>query len=323
MLTIKQIFELGLKMGIKADPRGQKGIKEYLERVKKDYEDMKPKERNYFDKEQLANPYNDSRIHAGKPETKVERVMAGIDIDEGEILLASQLSEKPRGKKIDLVISHHPVGKSLADLHSVMDMQIEVFVQAGVPVHMAEKIMEERIKEVGRGLHPINHYQLIDMANLLKVNLMNTHTITDNLVNDFLIKHIAKRKPKLVGDLIDVLLEIPEYQEAKKRSAGPTIFSGDPKHRVGKYLIEMTGGTSPSEKVYKELSHYGISTTIGMHMKDTARKLAGKYNMNVVIAGHMASDSLGMNLFLDEIEKKGIEIVVCGGLIRVSRNKKK
>jgi polysaccharide deacetylase 2 family uncharacterized protein YibQ len=44
--------------------------------------------------------------------------------------------------------------------------------------------------------------------------------------------------------------------------------------------------------------------------------------MNIVIAGHMSSDSLGMNLWLDELEKRGIEIVPCGGLIRVSRVKK-
>jgi len=35
----------------------------------------------------------------------------------------------------------------------------------------------------------------------------------------------------------------------------------------------------------------------------------------------MSSDSLGMNLFLDELEKRGIEIVPCSGLIRISRIK--
>jgi hypothetical protein len=33
----------------------------------------------------------------------------------------------------------------------------------------------------------------------------------------------------------------------------------------------------------------------------------------------MASDSLGVNLFLDELEKKGIEIVPISGLTRVKR----
>jgi hypothetical protein len=41
--------------------------------------------------------------------------------------------------------------------------------------------------------------------------------------------------------------------------------------------------------------------------------------MNVVIAGHIASDSLGMNLFLDELEKQGIEVITCGGLMRIKR----
>ena len=36
----------------------------------------------------------------------------------------------------------------------------------------------------------------------------------------------------------------------------------------------------------------------------------------------MSSDSIGMNLFLDELEKKGIEIIPVSGLIRVSRAKK-
>jgi len=58
-------------------------------------------------------------------------------------------------------------------------------------------------------------------------------------------------------------------------------------------------------------------------MKDDSHKVVTEHNLNVVIAGHMASDSLGINLFLDELEKKGVEIVPCGGLIRVSRLKKK
>jgi hypothetical protein len=35
----------------------------------------------------------------------------------------------------------------------------------------------------------------------------------------------------------------------------------------------------------------------------------------------MAADSIGANLFLDEIEKKGVRVVSCSGLIRVRRNK--
>lgn len=321
MLTIKQIFDLGLKVGMAADPRGQKGVKKYLDRTKKEYDELKPDEKKYFDTDRLTNPYDDSKIHVGNPDKKVTRVLSGIDIGPGEILLASQLNE--RGKKIDLIIGHHPIGGSLASLHSVMDMVVEVYEQLGVPVHVAERVMDERIREVSRSVHPSNHYQIIDLAKALDIDVINTHTITDNLVQKFLDEFISKRKPETIGELLKILLEIPEYQEAKKRGAGPKIFAGNPKNRVGKFLVEMTGGTNPSNKVYQELSRAGVSTIIGMHMRDDAMEKANESHMNVMIAGHISSDSLGMNLFLDELEKKGIEIVPCSGLTRVSRNKKK
>lgn len=321
MLTVKQVFALGLKLGMAADPRGQKGVAEYLAQTKKEFDNLKPKDRAYFDQERLTNPYSDSRIHVDDNKTQVKRVISGIDIGGDEILLASQLAE--RGKKIDLVIAHHPLGLGYAGLHDVMDMVVEIYVKAGVPVHVAEKIMEERIQEVGRGVHPVNHYRVVDLAKLLKVNFMNTHTFADNLVEKYLVEYLAKKKPRVLGDIVDALLEIPEYQEGKRQGAGPMIFAGNPKHRVGKYLVEMTGGTEPGAKVYKELSNYGISTIVGMHMKDESRKSANESNMNVVVAGHISSDSLGMNLFLDELEKKGVEVIPCGGLIRVSRVKKR
>ncbi len=63
----------------------------------------------------------------------------------------------------------------------------------------------------------------------------------------------------------------------------------------------------------------GIGTVVGMHLSEEGKKEAEAANINVVIAGHISSDSLGMNLFLDQLQKQGIEIISCSGLIRVSR----
>ena len=266
MLSVKQVFELGIKVGIEADPRGAKGIKKYLDRMKNEYDDLKPQDKKYIDPETLTNPFPDSTIHVDNGKTNVKRILAGIDVDAGEILTASQLGE--RGKKIDLVISHHPKGKALANLHAVLEMQSDIFHSFGVPVHLAEKIMEERISEVGRGVHGINHYQTVNLAQILGVNFINTHTITDNLVNQFINEYLNRKKPDTVRDLMETLMEIPEYQIARRHGAGPKIFSGGLNNRVGKFLVEMTGGTEPSDKVYELFSHSGISTIVGMHMRE-------------------------------------------------------
>ena len=88
-------------------------------------------------------------------------------------------------------------------------------------------------------------------------------------------------------------------------------------------LTEITGGTEGAVGIYEKMSQAGIGTIVGMHMAEDRKKEAQKNHVNVVIAGHMSSDSLGMNLFLDELEKRGIEIVPVSGLIRVNRGRRK
>jgi hypothetical protein len=142
------------------------------------------------------------------------------------------------------------------------------------------------------------------------------------LVARYLKNEIEKRKPEYVEDILKLLKEIPEYQEAIKRGMGPALFSGQPENRCGKIaLTELTGGTEGTPKIYEKLAIAGVGTVIAMHLSEEHKKEADAANINAVIAGHISSDSLGMNLFLDELEKNGVEIIPCFGLTRFSRNK--
>jgi putative NIF3 family GTP cyclohydrolase 1 type 2 len=159
------------------------------------------------------------------------------------------------------------------------------------------------------------------MAKIINIPIMNIHSPADNTVFNFVDELIIRKKPENLGEIIEILKEVPEYREALRLHAGPVIFSGDEKSRSGKIIITMTGGTSGSDKVYERMSHYGIGTEITMHIKEKDREEANKHYVNVVIAGHISSDSLGMNIILDKLEKSGIEIIPCSGLIRHSRNR--
>lgn len=315
-MTIKEIYNLAIQMGVRVDFRGEEGIKKFLENKKKQYEKMDEKEKEELDKEGLVNPYLDSRIYHIAEDKEVKRVLAGIDIEPAEILMAKEIGD------IDLIIAHHPLGKGLAHLADVMDLQCDVLNFYGVPINIAEGLMKERIDEVARGVNSANHQRTVDAAKIFKTNLINSHTPCDNLAAKFLKDLVEEKKPERVGELIDLLKEIPEYREAMKIGAGPKIFVGDKENRCGKIaLTEVTGGTEGSPKLYEKMANAGIGTVVGMHISEEHKKEAEASHINVVIAGHMSSDSLGMNLFLDELEKRGIEIIPCSGLIRISRTK--
>ena len=288
-----------------------------MKRKKEKYERLTEKEREEFDKEALENPYLDSRILNISQDKEIKKIMVGIDIEPAEILLAKEIGN------IDLIISHHPLGKGLANLADVMELQCDVLNQYGVPINIAEGLMKERIEEVARGVNAINHQRTVDVAKILGFNLICLHTACDNLAAKFLKDRIEKADSLMrIEDLLNLLKEIPEYREALKFGAGPKIFVGDLERRCGKIaLTELTGGTEPTPKIYEKMAQAGIGTIIGMHMREESKKEAEAANINVVVAGHISSDSLGMNLFLDELQKRNIQIIPCSGLIRISRLK--
>lgn len=317
-MTTQEIYRLAVLLGVKADLRGEDRVKKYLSRIKEKYNRLEKAEQQEFDQEKLTNPYADTRVLVDNQKSAVNKIMVGIDIDGQELLLADRLGD------IDLVISHHPTGKALANLHRVMDLQSQVLANYGVPINVAEGINKARIAEVGRKVAPINHNRSVDIAKILQLDLMTTHTIADNLAAKYVIKAISYHQEKLetVGDVIKLLKQIPEYKQAIKYSAGPKIFVGDKENSCGRIAVtEFTGGTSGAKEIYKRMSQVGIGTIISMYMGEEYREEAQKHHLNVVVAGHMASDSLGMNLFLDELEKQGIEIIPVAGLIRIKRFK--
>ncbi len=301
-------------MGREADFRSAAAIQKLLARKKERFEKLPAEEKTGFDEESLNNPYSDTRILHLAQDKPIKKILVGIDIEPAEVLLARELGN------IDLIIGHHPLGRALADMHEVMELQSDVLAQYGVPINIAEGLTRERISEIARKFSSINHQQTVDVAKLLGINLMCLHTAADNLAAMFLKEKIEAQSGERLEDLMKFLKSIPEYQEAAKLGAGPKIFVGNPENRCGKIAItEITGGTEGSPKLYEKMAIAGIGTVVGMHLSEEGRKEAEAANINVVIAGHISSDSLGMNLFLDQLQKQGIEIVPCSGLIRIVR----
>lgn len=317
-MRLGEMYETAYRVGMAADPRGPEGVARVLERAKKDFDKLSEDERWEFDAECLANPYSDTRILYGDPETEVSSILVGIDLEVGEVLLADRLREK--GRPVDLMLAHHPEGRALARLEEVMGLQADVWRSFGVSIAYGDAVMSDRMAEVTRLLRPRNNEQTVGAAKLLDMPYMCCHTPADNNVNAF----VQARCDELgadsrVDELLDMLKSIPEYRQAVLEGTGPMIFEGNEKRRTGKIMVDMTGGTSGPVDSLAKLAAAGVGTIVGMHMGEEHRKRAKEEKINVVIAGHASSDSLGMNLIIDHYERQGVDVIACSGFTRVSR----
>lgn len=315
-MKLRELYQFVIEQGIAKDPRGAEAVRQTLADERARYERLSAEEKECFDVETLTNPYTDSRILNGTGDEEVGSAVVGIDVETPELLVADTL--RSRGKKIDLAITHHPEGKAYATFYEMIGMQAEIAHKLGVPINVAESMTDSRLKQVGRSVMGANHYRSVDAAALLGLPFISTHTVADNQVATYLQELFDSKQPRFVGDVLALLKEIPEYREAAKSGAGPEIISGGKDSRAGKVFVDMTGGTEGSKEILEKLADSGVGTIVGMHMSEEHYKNAEKHHLRVVIAGHISSDNLGMNLLLDAAEKKfgPLAITPCSGFRR-------
>ncbi len=321
-MTIKlgDIYNTAVRKGMAEDSRDAEEIGRLLDSLRKDYEKLDDDDREFFDTERLTNPYADTRICLGDPETEIRGLIVGIDMEVGEVLLADRMREK--GEPIDLILAHHPEGPGYANLHEVMGMQADLWANEGVSIAAADALIAPRAEEIRRKIMPVNHYRAIDAARLLGFASMSCHTPADNCVNSFVQRYLDDESPRTLDDVVKVLRALPEYGDAARKGYGPALVQGGGSARAGRIVVDMTGGTEGPKEALDRLARAGVGTLVGMHYSEEHRKAAEEYKLNLVIAGHISSDTLGMNVILDELERAGdIAIYATSGMVRVRRDK--
>lgn len=316
-MKIADAYRLAIETGMKNDPRPRCEVEKILDDAREEHSKMDSDKKQYFDEERLWNPYADSRFSWGDGDLDVAEAMWGIDIGTGEVLLADRLREKGRG--IGCIVGHHPLGSARTPFPEVMWLQTGMYSECGVPINVSEALMGPRVEEVLRGVMPANYNQAVDAARLLGIPIMNIHTPADNCVQKHLENLFEEDPPAYVGDIIDRLMRIEEFKIASKHNSPPKIIVGRKNGHCGKIAVKMTGGTSGPKEIYEKLAMAGVGTVVGMHFPESHIEEARRHHLNIVVSGHMSSDSLGINLIADEWQKKGLDVLPCSGLIRVSR----
>ena len=101
----------------------------------------------------------------------------------------------------------------------------------------------------------------------------------------------------------------------------PIVVVGSTKSNVGRVALVVAAGTNGGYPIAKLYYDHGISTVIYLHIDPVDAKLNDeKIRGNLIILGHLAGDSIGLNALADKIELEGVETVRMG-IISGSKNR--
>jgi putative NIF3 family GTP cyclohydrolase 1 type 2 len=245
------------------------------------------------------------------PGEGIRKLIMGVDMETQELLLAQQLG-------VDLVVSHHPkTGLPKTQFSKVMEIQIDKMMEFGVPINKAQKALQKMITSVEIGTHVSNYNRVGSAAELMKMPYMNIHMpadlITERFVQNYLDEKFAENPKANLGDICDALNEIREYKDALVK---PVIRVGSPNAFAGKIAVLMAGGTNGGSDVYKAYFEAGVGTIICMHVPEDVIKVVKEQNIgNIIVAGHMPSDSIGINKIIEAWEKSGVEVIKMSGIV--------
>jgi putative NIF3 family GTP cyclohydrolase 1 type 2 len=244
----------------------------------------------------------DSAIHVKGRE--ITKVLIAVDVTSAELMLAKSL-------RCDAVIAHHPLASSSLNFHKVLDRHIDFMVGHGVPLQKAEDRVNELKNRIETKSHSHIYDQVVDVARILGMPLVNIHQPCDEYMRRKILERANTGNLDLVLDIVKSIEDIPEFRNALTRIKVPY---GSLKNKIGQWALVIAAGTNGGFPIAKAYFEHGISTVIYLHIdyNDLRKMYDEKLNGNVIVLGHLAGDSIGLNALADRLESKGLETIRLG-----------
>lgn len=249
----------------------------------------------------------DSTVYV--PGEDLETALVGIDLGSAELQLAARAG-------YDLALAHHPAGDAARlGLPSVLDRQVELMTDHGVPAEAAEDAVAALRSRVEHGAHASNYRHDPSVAALLDQPFMNVHLAPDEL---------GRRRFASVADGLADDATVADFADALESAcpalrAAPTdieVRVGDPDNPLGEVAVHHGAGTNGGADVARAYFDHGIDTVVYIHVSASdTRELREAYGdgRNLVITGHIASDAVGMNELVDDLESAGLDCTCISG----------
>jgi hypothetical protein len=249
------------------------------------------------------------------PAKDVKRALFGIDVDAADLLVAKE-------KGYDLVIAHHPTGgRAILDFPKVLSKHGDILTRHGVPSDAASSAVRELQEEREPRAHAENYDHLPSVARLIGIGLMCIHNPCDEIGRRVMDETLRARLPRdpRVRDAIVALEGIPEFRAAETRIV---LRMGKTENTLGKWAVHHGAGTNGGVPVARAAFDHGIDTVFYIHIDAGAlRRLWEVYGRegpkNLVVTGHLSSDSIGINVLVRELRARGLRVDTYSGIIDV------
>ena len=323
-MNLRQLYATSVELGIALDVRGRAALERQMAAARRAYEALPEWQRPYFDQERLRNPFGDVRIAycpRDPAEVELDTILLGINIGVPELLLADRLRE--RGTRVDAVIAHHTHGIGVAPslVDDFMPVAIDFLAAEGVPRDAAERCIGAYIAEKQDALEDF-HRIGPDTARLLGFPLACIHTPCDYYIGEGIRPVLRAAAPRTAADVVQALLTVPEVQGAA-RAAGalPRIMSGAPEWPVERLLLKFGGGYILPPEAYTLLGRAGVQAVVQIGCAPAHAKAAAEAGVAIVRVPHAACDNIGINLLLDEVERRHgpLHVIPCHAFQRIRR----
>jgi len=258
---------------------------------------------------ELSEIPGDSAIyHAG---AGIRRVLVGIDIRSAELQLAA-------GRGYDAAIAHHPIGgDAVLRFHEVLLRHVDQMTAAGVPAAAAWDAVDGMVRERRAIAAMANYDHDPSVARLLGLPFLNVHTPLDEVGRRRIAAvaaGVGEGDP--VEDLVDSLYDgFGEFRHAATRIE---VRVGRADRPVGRIAVSHGAGTNGGYRVAKAYFDHGIDTLIYIHCRPAdSDRLAAEYGeeKTLVVTGHAASDSIGINPYVDRLREEGLEVTTISGIV--------
>jgi len=251
----------------------------------------------------------DSEIYVSGDDIK--RVLFGIDIGSAELLMA-------KNQGYDAVIAHHPAGgRARVEAWRIFEKHVDQMTEMGIPETVARAAIQKKMSTLEHESHSTNYDYVPSVARHLQIPFMNIHNPLDELgrkgITDELSRLSSRKSDVTVADVISTIQAIPEFERALTEVK---LRHGSLSNKVGRTVVSHAAYTNGGYEVAKAYYAHGVDTVLYIHIAEAdVAKLKADEVGNLIVTGHIASDSVGINPFIAELRAKGVEVDTISGII--------